>query len=198
MNKPIVLACLLAASALAGSISAQAEIGQFQSDADIGTVAHKGSVAFDAASSRYSVTGGGANIWAEKDAFHYVWTQRSGDLHIAADIAFGPRARQRSAPQGGVDDPPEPHAGIALCRCHGPRRRPGLAAVSRGTGRADPADHLNVDRRRAGYGSSARATMSISRSPARTACSTMPAAITGSHCRRPIMSASPSRRTTTR
>ena len=39
-------------------------------------------------SGRYRVTGGGANIWGEADAFHYVWTRRSGDLHIAADIAW--------------------------------------------------------------------------------------------------------------
>ena len=36
----------------------------------------------------YRLTASGANIWGGADAFHYAWTQRSGDLHIAADIAF--------------------------------------------------------------------------------------------------------------
>jgi Tol biopolymer transport system component len=90
MRQFVILAFLLAANGAAGPVSAQppqaSPIGAFQSEADIGAPAHHGSVAYDAAAGRYRVTGGGANIWAEKDAFHFVWTQRSGDLHIAADI----------------------------------------------------------------------------------------------------------------
>jgi dipeptidyl aminopeptidase/acylaminoacyl peptidase len=92
MKQPVILACLLAASTLGGIASAQPAagpaLGLFQQDADVGATAHKGAVVHDAASGSYRITGGGANIWAEKDAFHYLWTQRSGDLHIAADIAW--------------------------------------------------------------------------------------------------------------
>ena len=81
------LRCLLAAGLFAVAASAAAEpVGQFADHADIGSVAHAGSATLHDGS--YRVTGGGANIWGEADAFHYVWTQRSGDLHIAADIAF--------------------------------------------------------------------------------------------------------------
>jgi TolB protein len=76
------LACYAAGPALA------APIGQFQQDADIGSPAHAGAAVFDAGSGRYRVTGGGANIWAERDAFHYVWATGSGDLHLAADVAW--------------------------------------------------------------------------------------------------------------
>lgn len=58
----------------------------FADHADIGAPALAGNslVAADG----YTVTGGGANVWGEADAFHFTWTQRSGDQHLAADIAF--------------------------------------------------------------------------------------------------------------
>lgn len=81
------LRCLLAVGLFAAAAPASAEpVGQFANHADVGSVAHAGSATFD--DGTYRVTGGGANIWGEADAFHYAWTERSGDLHIAADIAF--------------------------------------------------------------------------------------------------------------
>ena len=61
-------------------------LGVFESQGDVGATGLAGSATFDPASGQYTVTGGGANIWGSTDAFHYVWTQRSGDLHVAADI----------------------------------------------------------------------------------------------------------------
>ena len=72
---------------LAGQVSA-ARIGQFDAQQDIGAPALRGAATFDARANAYRVTGGGANIWAERDAFHFVWTRRSGDLHVAADISL--------------------------------------------------------------------------------------------------------------
>ncbi|MES1203093.1 MAG: hypothetical protein ABUS57_16785, partial [Pseudomonadota bacterium] len=60
----------------------------FDQQADIGATALAGSGSFDGDTGQWAVTGGGANIWANVDAFHYVYTQRSGDLHLAADISF--------------------------------------------------------------------------------------------------------------
>jgi TolB protein len=78
---------LLAALVLLLPAPAAAEqVGVFSDHADVGAVALAGSV--ELADGTYRVTGGGANIWGETDAFHYAWNQRSGDLHIAADIAF--------------------------------------------------------------------------------------------------------------
>ena len=62
-------------------------VGEFSEHADIGEVSTPGSVT--RADDIYNVTASGANIWGQADAFHYVWTQRSGDLHIAADIGWG-------------------------------------------------------------------------------------------------------------
>ncbi|HEY6816039.1 MAG TPA: hypothetical protein VI168_10910, partial [Croceibacterium sp.] len=83
MRKAIVLAAL--AALWAASASAE-PVGEFGDHADVGEVSTAGSATF--AGDAYRLTASGANIWAGEDAFHYLWTQRSGDLHIAADIAF--------------------------------------------------------------------------------------------------------------
>jgi hypothetical protein len=68
--------------------AAQSKAGIFDDDRDIGDVSTKGSLTYDGKAATYTVTSSGANIWADKDAFHYAWTQRSGDLHIAADFRW--------------------------------------------------------------------------------------------------------------
>ena len=78
-----LLVCALAL--WANPVAAQT-VGIFSNHADIGENATRGSVSHKAG--RYRMTASGANIWGEKDAFHFAWTQRSGDIHIAADIAW--------------------------------------------------------------------------------------------------------------
>ncbi|NHK27937.1 TolB family protein [Parvularcula flava] len=93
---------LLSASALgllAGACSAPVEqadqdvgevqdIGQFDSHADIGDVGAAGSVAYDPAVGVYEISASGTNMWGVDDQFHYIWTQMSGDVMIAADVDF--------------------------------------------------------------------------------------------------------------
>src|SRR6186713_3576154 len=61
-------------------------VGEFGEHADVGAVATPGDATLT--DGVYRVTASGANIWGSADAFHYAWTQRSGDLHVTADIAF--------------------------------------------------------------------------------------------------------------
>jgi TolB protein len=83
----IVAACAALLFASWGQpASAQSAVGVFSHHQDVGATAHPG--AATGHGGIYRVTGGGANIWGSADAFHYVWTRRSGDLHIAADIAW--------------------------------------------------------------------------------------------------------------
>jgi hypothetical protein len=87
---------LCAAAALAASIgwhhSAVAQqgdgVGVFESHADVGNPAKPGSVEFDAAAKTYKIAGGGTNMWANTDAFHFAWKKMSGDVSLAADIVF--------------------------------------------------------------------------------------------------------------
>jgi hypothetical protein len=43
---------------------------------------------FNADTGDYRLTGGGANIWAKVDAFHFAWRQISGDVVVTADVKF--------------------------------------------------------------------------------------------------------------
>ncbi|MCI0391549.1 MAG: hypothetical protein MOB07_22635 [Acidobacteria bacterium] len=60
--------------------------GLFEKHGDIGTVRKPGSVEYDATQKSYLIAGGGENMWATIDAFHFVWKQMSGDVSLAADI----------------------------------------------------------------------------------------------------------------
>src|SRR5687767_1101284 len=66
--------------------SALAQVGVFEGHNDVGTVLHPGSAEFDAASKSYTVSGSGENMWAAKDAFHFVWKKMSGDVMLTADV----------------------------------------------------------------------------------------------------------------
>ena len=66
----------------------QPAVGRFDGHADVGTVLHPGSAAFDPATRTYTVSGSGENVWGAADAFHFAWTKVEGDVAIEADIAF--------------------------------------------------------------------------------------------------------------
>ncbi|MGZ8901321.1 MAG: TolB family protein [Limisphaerales bacterium] len=79
---------IFAASGLAALLisATAAPIGLFESATDVGTLSRPGSLKFDAAANRYTVTGGGSNMWFGTDAFYFVWKKVSGDVSLAADI----------------------------------------------------------------------------------------------------------------
>ena len=60
--------------------------GIFEDHRDIGSVKMPGAVEYDEARKTYTVAGGGENMWATTDAFHFVWRRISGDFSLAADI----------------------------------------------------------------------------------------------------------------
>ncbi|MEO6726297.1 MAG: hypothetical protein ABIP14_13495 [Blastocatellia bacterium] len=63
------------------------KIGLFDDHRDIGAVKMPGSVEYNEAKKTYTIAGGGENMWATTDAFHYVYKRVSGDLSLAADIS---------------------------------------------------------------------------------------------------------------
>ncbi len=83
MRTAIALAAFVSLSAARAGAE---PVGEFAEHADVGEVATPGSATLSGGT--YHLTASGANIWGTVDAFHYAWTQRSGDLHIAADIAW--------------------------------------------------------------------------------------------------------------
>jgi len=63
-------------------------IGIFDGQSDIGTAVVPGSASFDAASGKYTITSAGYNIWYYRDEFRFLWKRMSGDVSLAADVAY--------------------------------------------------------------------------------------------------------------
>ena len=93
-------------------------VGIFEDHRDVGTVSHPGAVAFDADAGRYTVTGGGANMWFGRDDFHFAWKEMAGDLSLGADIAFvgeGKDPHRKACLMIRQDlDPDSPYVDVAL------------------------------------------------------------------------------------
>jgi TolB protein len=77
-------AMIVALGALAAPASAQQTLGDFTDHGDVGRVSHAGSASYDRASGTYTIAGAGANVWANRDAFHYVWRKMKGDFILTA------------------------------------------------------------------------------------------------------------------
>jgi hypothetical protein len=63
-------------------------IGIFEGQSDIGTAVVPGAASFDASSGRYTILSAGYNVWYYRDEFRFLWKRMSGDVSLAADIAY--------------------------------------------------------------------------------------------------------------
>ncbi len=59
-----------------------------ENETDVGGPLLAGSAVYDAARGEYRITGGGANMWGQTDAFHFIYRQASGDLTLSATVRF--------------------------------------------------------------------------------------------------------------
>src|SRR5215469_7852762 len=82
------LSAVLVLPFLGSSLWAQDKVGIFENHQDVGAVVHSGSAVFDPAKRVYTLRGSGENMWSTQDAFQFAWTKVSGDVVVAADIAF--------------------------------------------------------------------------------------------------------------
>ena len=104
------LCVLLAPAALIASATvpawaqkaAPSPLGIFRGESDVGrpSVIGAGSLRYNPKIKAYVVTGGGANMWASADHFHYVWIRLSGDVALEASVRF-----TGTAPATGKPDP---------------------------------------------------------------------------------------------
>ncbi len=88
MNKVILATFWLALVWLSPIALGQNPPPLFEDHGDVGTTKHAGSVEFDPGRRAYTVAGGGTNMWFANDDFHFVWKKVSGNVTLAADIAF--------------------------------------------------------------------------------------------------------------
>jgi len=63
-------------------------IGIFDGQSDIGSAIVPGSATYDAATGQYTINSAGYNVWYMRDEFRYLWKKTSGDVSLAANIAF--------------------------------------------------------------------------------------------------------------
>jgi len=70
------------------SVNAQNPIGIFGHTADVGPVKHPGETKYDTETQTYRLAGSGANIWFDKDEFHYAHKKLNGDFILRAKAKF--------------------------------------------------------------------------------------------------------------
>lgn len=63
-------------------------IGIFEGQSDVGSAAVPGSASYDKSSGAYTIISAGYNVWYTRDEFRFLWKKMSGDVSIAADIAY--------------------------------------------------------------------------------------------------------------
>lgn len=64
------------------------DLGVFTNEGSVGQTPPGCKAHYDASKGEYTITGGGANMWAATDAFYFVWKKVSGDIALSADIAW--------------------------------------------------------------------------------------------------------------
>jgi hypothetical protein len=68
------------------AVTTMTPLGLFDGQSDVGAAIVPGSSTF--ADGKYTIASAGYNIWYSRDEFRFVWKKMSGDVSIAADIAF--------------------------------------------------------------------------------------------------------------
>ncbi len=63
-------------------------VGIFHGQSDIGSALVPASATYDAATKQYTINSAGYNVWYTRDEFRYLWNKMSGDISLAADIAY--------------------------------------------------------------------------------------------------------------
>ncbi len=82
------LACFLCCCMAVNPAAAQHPVGIFDNHEDIGNPKIKGSADYDESTQAYNLTGGGYNIWFNRDEFHFLYKKLKGDFVLTADFEF--------------------------------------------------------------------------------------------------------------
>ena len=78
---------LLLATPMA-ALAQQPSLGVFDGQTDVGKTGNPGSVVYDAARGQYTIAGSGANMWFDRDDFHFVWKRLRGNFILTARAQF--------------------------------------------------------------------------------------------------------------
>jgi hypothetical protein len=63
-------------------------VGIFEHHQDVGDPTIKGTASYDKEDQSYTLSAGGANMWATNDQFHFAWKKIKGDFIVRATVQF--------------------------------------------------------------------------------------------------------------
>jgi Tol biopolymer transport system component len=85
-GRTIVLTVTLAS--FAHVVGAQAPLGIFDAQTDVGARRPSGSTSYDPQHQTYLVAGSGQKMWDDRDAFHFVWKRMTGNFILSTRARF--------------------------------------------------------------------------------------------------------------
>jgi TolB protein len=71
-----------------GAPAQEPSLGVFDGHGDVGRTRNPGSVVYDAVHEVYTIAGSGANMWADRDDFHFLWKRLRGNFILTARAQF--------------------------------------------------------------------------------------------------------------
>src|SRR5437588_710835 len=71
-----------------GAPAQEPSLGAFDGHGDVGRTRNPGSVVYDPARDQYTIAGSGANMWFDRDDFHFVWKRLRGNFILTARAQF--------------------------------------------------------------------------------------------------------------
>ena len=83
---PVLGVVLWSLSCLTTAQVHAATLGEFENATDVGKIELQGSAEFLPDKAQYRIQGSDANIWANEDAFQFLWKKTSGDLLFSMDV----------------------------------------------------------------------------------------------------------------
>ena len=83
-----ILSPVLSLALCAASVSAQRSVGIFDSQTDVGRGKRPGSASYDQQRQSYLIAGSGANMWNQRDEFHFVWKRLAGNFILSTRARF--------------------------------------------------------------------------------------------------------------
>ncbi len=85
---PACALSIVMALGVAVAVPQSSGLGIFTNEGSVGVTPPGCKAQYDSAKGEYTITGGGANMWAATDAFYFVWKKVSGDVSLTADIKW--------------------------------------------------------------------------------------------------------------
>lgn len=114
-------------------------VGLFDGHTDVGNPKIAGTASYDPIALEYTLTAGGANVWAERDEFHFLWVRATGNFTARATVRFTGHGAEPHCKAGIMARPSfeddAPYVNAAL-------HRDGLTALQYRKNRGGASDHV--------------------------------------------------------